>query len=127
MVRPAEALDALVGDLETFARSGLTSDEAARTRSQSRAHLIGIYESVEAIAQHLAENAALGLPPEWDVRASDARDAASKRELDALASRFYDPKDAVLVVVGPRASIEAALEKRGVPIDFRDSEGRPLR
>ncbi len=125
--KTAEALDALVGDLETFARSGLTSDETARTRSQSRAHLIGIYESVEAIAQHLAENAALGLPPEWDVRASDARDAASKRELDALASRFYDPKDAVLVVVGPRASIQPMLEKRGVPIDFRDSEGRPLR
>jgi zinc protease len=122
--KTGDALSALVGDLRSFATDGLTAEEVDRTRSQARGELVSLYASVESIAGRLAGNASLGLPPDYEARASEARDAAQKAQLDALAKQFYDPEGAILVVVGPRAKVLPMIDKLGLPPpEMRDADG----
>jgi zinc protease len=122
--KTGDALGAMIADLRQFAAGGLSDDEIARTRSQGRAALVGAYETVEGIAGHLAADAALGLGPDYQARASQARDEAQRPQLDALAKRYYSPDDAILVVVGPRTRIQPLIDKLGLPApELRDAEG----
>ena len=125
--KTGEALGAMVGDLRDFAAAGLTDDEAERTRSQARAVLVGAYESVESVAGHLAADASLSLGPDYEAAASRARDDARRPQLDALARKYYAPDGAILFVVGPRAHVQAAIDKLGLPPQLRDAEGEIVR
>ena len=52
---------------------------------------------------------------------------ADRRELNKLASIFYDRSRATIVVVGPRAKLEGPLAEAGfTSIDLRDAEGNPV-
>ncbi len=89
---------------------------------------MSVYESVEGIAWHLAADASLGLPPDWEAQASQKRDAAQKPELDALAKRFYDPADAIVVVVGPLAKLQPLIDAVGLPApEIRDAQGNVVK
>ncbi len=126
--KTGDALAALVDDLRKFSAGGLTEEEVSRTRSQARGELVGVYEAVEAIAGHLGADAVLGLPPDLEAKTSEKRDAAQKPELDALAKQFYDPTDAILIVVGPRARIQPMIDKLGLPApEIRDSDGNVIK
>jgi len=126
--KTGEALAAMLSDLHQFAVGGLTDDEVAKTRSHARADLVGAYESVEGIVGHLAADASLGLAADFEARASEARDAATKADLDGLARDYFAPEDAVLVVVGPRATVQPMLEKLGLPAaQIRDAQGNVVK
>jgi predicted Zn-dependent peptidase len=126
--KTGDALKAMLGDLATFAAGGLDDEEIERTRSQARGELVSVYESVEGIAGHLAADASLGLPADWQAQASQKRDAAQKAELDALARRFYDPADAIVVVVGPLAKLQPLIEPVGLPPpEIRDAQGNVVK
>jgi predicted Zn-dependent peptidase len=119
-----EALKALIKDVDDFGRAGLTDDEIKKTRFVARSQLVDTFEEVDNAALRLARDAAVGLPPDYEAKASIRRDTASKEDLSRLA-REFEPKDAVLVVVGPRAKIEKQLTALGVEaFDVRDAEGR---
>jgi zinc protease len=122
--KTGDALAAMLADLKKFADGGMTDDEVERTRSQARGELVSIYQSNESIAGHLAANASLGLPPDWVATSSARREAAQKPELDALAKQYFDPTDAIIVVVGPRAHVQPMIDKLGLPAaEIRDAEG----
>jgi predicted Zn-dependent peptidase len=131
--KTGDAVDALLGDLQAFADGGLTDEEVERTRSQGRGELVSIYESVESIAGHLAGDASLGLPPDWEAKASERREAAQKEELNGLARQFYDPRGTILVVVGPLARVQTMLGELGGaklgagPTEVRDAEGNVVK
>jgi predicted Zn-dependent peptidase len=121
--KTGDALAAMLADLRKFADGGLTDEELDRTRSQARADLVGVYESVEGIAAHLAANASLDLGADYVAKASLARDEAPKTALDALA-KLYAPEDGIVVVVGPRARVQPMIDKLGFPApEMRDAEG----
>lgn len=125
--KTGDALAAMLEDLHKFASGGLTDDEIARTRSQSRASLVSSYESVEGIASRLAGDASLGRGVDYEARASKACDEADRTQLDALAKRFYAPEDAIVVVVGPRARVRPMLEGLGLPVpQIRDADGNVI-
>jgi zinc protease len=122
--KTGDALTAMIADLHKFADGGLTEDEVERTRSQARGELVSVYQSDEGIAGHLAADASLGLPPDWEAKSSAKREGALKPELDALAKQYFDPSDAILVVVGPRARVQPMIDKLGLPpAEIRDAEG----
>jgi predicted Zn-dependent peptidase len=125
--KTGDALQAMLADLGAFADGGMTEDEVDRTRSQARGELVGTYQSDEGIAGHLAADASLGLPVDWAARSATMRDEATKPALDALAKEFYDPKTAIVVVVGPRATLEPMLAGAGLPpAQMVDADGRPV-
>jgi zinc protease len=125
--KTGDAMKAMLADLTAFADGGMTDDEVARSRSQARGEIVGTYQSDEGIAGHLAADASLGLPPDWAARSAGLRDQAAKPALDALAKEFYDPSAAIVVVVGPRATVEPMLAEAGLGApEMRDAEGRLL-
>ena len=123
------ALGALVDDLRKFSTDGLTGAEVERSRSQARGELVSIYESCEGIAGRFAADASLGLPPDWQARSSQLREAATQADLNRLAKQYYSPDDAIIVVVGPRASVQPQLDKLGgLPApQIRDAAGNVVR
>jgi predicted Zn-dependent peptidase len=124
--KTGDALAAMLADLRKYADGGLTDDEGARTRSQAREELVGVYQSVEGIASHLAADAALGLGPDHEAKAAQARDEAQKVQLDALA-KLYSPEEGIVVVVGPRARVQPMIDKLGFPPpEMRDAQGTIL-
>jgi predicted Zn-dependent peptidase len=126
--KTGDALAAMLDDLRKFASGGLTPDEVLRTRSQARADLVDVYESVEAMAGHLGADASLGLGPDYEAKAAKVRDEADKPLLDRLAKQFYDPDGAVLVVVGPRARVQPQIDPLGLPApEIRDAEGNVVK
>jgi predicted Zn-dependent peptidase len=126
--KTGDALAALLGDLKAFADGGLTDEELARTRSQARGELVSRYESVEGIAGHLAADASLGLPADWEAKSAEKRDGAAKPDLDALAKQYYSPEGAIIVVVGPRARVRPMIDKLGLPApEIRDAEGNVVK
>ena len=118
-----DALRALVKDMEEFARTGLTDDEVTKTRFVARGELVDMFESSESAAMRLARDAALGLGPDYEPKASVTRDTAGKDDL-ARAVHGFDPKDGYIVVVGPRSKLDKQLAAIGVDaIEIRDAEG----
>jgi predicted Zn-dependent peptidase len=121
--KTGDALAAMLADLRKVADSGLTDEEVARTRSQARGELVGVYQSVDSIAARLAGDAALGLGPDYQAKAAQARDDAQKVQLDALA-KLYSPEEGIVVVVGPRPRVQPMIDKLGFPPpEVRDAQG----
>jgi len=122
--KTADALKALVADVDGYARSGMTATEVEKTRSQTRAELVETFEGVDRAAAQLALDASLGLGPEFQRTAATRKDQATKSELDALAKVHFDPAHATVVVVGPKEKLEAPLRALGyADIQLRDAEG----
>lgn len=123
--KTGEAVDAMLGDLRKFADGGLTDAEVDKTRSEARADLVSAYETVERISGLLAGDASLGLPAEHQGTLAQARDAASKADLDAVAKRLYSPDGAMLVMVGPKTKLTGVIDTLHLPApSIRDEEGR---
>ncbi|WP_394829936.1 M16 family metallopeptidase [Pendulispora albinea] len=121
-----DAVKALLKDAELYATKGLTAGEVDLTRMTSRAELVQSYEHLSGAASLLAADAALGLSPTYEAEAAARRDAATKADLDRVALRYFHPKDAVIVIVGPRAKVLPQLEGAGLPKpEFFDTEGNP--
>jgi predicted Zn-dependent peptidase len=126
--KTGDALKAMLGELEEFAKKGMTEEEVEKTRSQARADLVRAYESVEGISGKLAGNASLGLGVDYEAVASVRRDTAGKGELNRLAAAYYDPKEAVILVVGPRAQVDPQLKALGLPApEYRDAHGNVVK
>ncbi len=118
------ALAAMLDDLKKFSDGGLTDDEVSKSRSQARGEMVSGWESDEAIAGHLSADAALGLPPDWQAKASQLTEAATKDDLGNLAKQYYSMDGATIVVVGPRAKVQPQLDKVGLPApEIRDATG----
>ena len=109
-----EALKAMIADVEAVAREGLTDEEVEKTRLIARGELVDAFESVEAAARRLARNAGVGLPADHEAKAATALDRATKDDLRRLAAAHVDPKNAIIVIVGPRAKLQPQLEKMGI-------------
>jgi predicted Zn-dependent peptidase len=125
--KSTDALKAMLADLNAFAKGGLTDDEVQKTRSQSRADLVGDYEEVQKLAGLLASDAAMGLPPDYEAKAATARDAATQATLNQLASTFYNTQSAVVMAVGPKDTLLAAISAAGLPApQICDADGNAL-
>ena len=109
-----DALKAMLADIDSLAREGLTDEEVEKTRLIARGELVESFEGASAAARRLARNAGIGLPPDHETKASAALDAATKDDLKKLAARHVDVKDAIIVIVGPRAKIEPQLKAIGI-------------
>jgi predicted Zn-dependent peptidase len=126
--KTTEALKALLTDVDTYAKGGMSEAELEKTRSQSRGDLVETFEGVDKVAAQLALDASLGLGPDFERNAAVKKDTAQKAELDALANKLFDPRNAVVVVVGPRAALDAPLRAMGFgDIQLRDAEGNVVK
>ncbi|WP_437489369.1 pitrilysin family protein [Sorangium sp. So ce1014] len=120
------ALKEMLAELAKMADSGLTRDELAKVQAHDRADLVSAYETANRTAQRLGTLARLQLPETFDGAASEARQKATLAGLAELA-RAVDPKEATLVVVGPRQEILPQLQAIGLgEPEAWDVEGQPI-
>jgi len=125
--KTGDALKAMLADVDAFAKKGLSDEESFKTQVQARSDVVEDYERVERTALLLAKDAALGLPADHEAKASALRDAATKADLDRIAATYMDPKDAVIVVVGPHAKLAPQLDALGLTkAELRDAEGNAI-
>jgi predicted Zn-dependent peptidase len=126
--KTADALKALVADVADYAKGGMTEEESEKTRLQSRGDRVEAFESCDRAAEHLAVDAALGLPPDYEKAAALAAEGATRDTLTKLGAQYFDPAAAVVVVVGPRAKLEGSLKAIGYgTLELRDTDGRPVK
>jgi predicted Zn-dependent peptidase len=126
--KTADALKALVADVEEYAKAGPTTEEMDKTRLQMRGALVEKFEVYDQAAEHLAIQAALALPADHERTAALAADGATKEALAKLASDFMDPANAAVIVVGPKAGIEVPLHALGYgEIEARDTDGNVVK
>jgi predicted Zn-dependent peptidase len=119
-----DALKAMLADVEAYAKEGPTDDEVAKTRLLARADLVEAYETVDAAAHRMARYAGVALPADQDATASGKMYAATKTDLAALAKKYLEPTNALVVIVGPRAKIAPQLEGIGIKnLDTTGPEG----
>jgi zinc protease len=125
--KTADGLKALVSDVAEYAKTGMTPDEAEKTRLQSRGDRVETFETYDHAAERLAIDAALGLSPDYEKASALAAEGATRDTLAKLGATYFDPASAFVVVVGPRANLEAPLKAIGyAAIDLRDADGKPL-
>ncbi|MGH7326937.1 MAG: insulinase family protein, partial [Polyangiaceae bacterium] len=125
--KSGDALKAMIADMKTFADGGFTDDEVTKTQSQTRADLVGDYEEVEKVASLLASDASMGLGPDYEAKASAARDQMKKADLDNLAKFYFEPADDVIILVGPKDVLLPAIQSAGLPApQLCDADGNAL-
>ncbi|WP_394832864.1 insulinase family protein [Pendulispora rubella] len=122
-----DAVKAMLNDAEVYATKGLTPAEVDLTRMMARVDVVQAYEHVASTATLLGNDAALGLPATYEAEAALRRDSATKADLDRVAQRYFHPKDAIVVIVGPQAKVLSQLAQvEGLPKpEFFDAEGNP--
>ena len=109
-----EALKAMLSDIDSLAKSGLTDDEVEKTKQLARGDLVQAFETVSSAAMRLGRDAGVGQAAEREAVLAKAMAAATKSDLAKLAATYIDAKDAVVVIVGPRAQIEPQLKSAGI-------------
>jgi zinc protease len=125
--KTTDGLRALVGDVTEYAKTGMTPEEAEKTRLQSRGDRVETFETYDHAAEHLAVDAALGLGPEYERSSALASEGATRDALAKLGASYFDPASAFVVVVGPRTKLEEPLRALGYgAIELRDADGKPL-
>ncbi len=66
----------------------------------------------------------ISLSADHEAKAATRRAAATKADLKALATRFMDRKQGIILIVGPRAKILPQLADLGLPVpEFRTADG----
>ncbi len=110
--KTGDALAALVKDVNDYANGGPSEDEWKKTRLLARTDAIQIFEGVDQTASFLARNAGVGLPADYEAKATKRRDELSYADMKKLASQFLGGAY-VIVVVGPEATVMPQLKAAG--------------
>lgn len=124
----AAALREMVREIEDVASSGLTETELRKVRAQDLTDMIQTNETVDGLSSRLLDLALLDLPPDFDAKASERRQAARPERLAELAKAHLDTSRMTIVVVGPKDQIIPQLRAldRGQPVLWTP-EGQPAR
>ncbi|MFO0613884.1 MAG: pitrilysin family protein [Polyangiaceae bacterium] len=117
----------ILHELELMAEKGLTDEEFEKVKAQDRADLVETYETGSGASGRFSTFAALGLPSNQDVVATQKRQASTKNGLAALARSHVDPAECTFVIVGDSATILPQLTAAGFePAAVWSTEGEPL-
>lgn len=115
--KTGEALRAMLADVEAYAANGPTEEETTRSLLVSRSDFVESFESLVPAVARLARYAGVGLPPDHDAKLAVARARATRDDLKRAAATYFNPKDAIVVIVGPKAKVLPQLEGLG-PIEI---------
>ena len=124
----APAVREVLTEIEKMATSGLTEDEFVKVRARDLTSLIETHETVDSLVGRLSSLALLGLPYDYDAKASTARQQASRAAVAKLAATHLDPSKLSVIVVGPKKEVLPPLKSLGLgEPEMWNPEGRPLR
>lgn len=99
------ALEEFMREL-TAIRETVTDEEVDLAKSFLAMRYPATFQSVSAVASHLAETVLYGLPRDYFNRYTDRIQAVTRADVERVAARYLDPEHLALIVVGDRSVIE---------------------
>jgi zinc protease len=122
----ADAAREILSELRRLRSGDVTDEELHETKS----YLTGVFpatvQSANDLANRLQEMALYHLPDDYFDHYRANIDGVTKEDIARVASKYLDPDNAAIVVVGKATEISEALETLGHPIGLYDVEGKHL-
>jgi len=119
----ADAVGEILKEMRTMATTEVTDEELARAKDNFIRGFPARFSTRASTAALLGELSIYGLPDSFLTDYTKKLQAVTKADVLRVAKRFLTDKVAI-VVVGDRASEEAALRKLA-PLELRDLDGAP--
>lgn len=103
----------IMKELKDYTSTGLTDEEVAFTRNSILNSEALRYESPFQKANFLSRIAQYDLPTDFTVKQAQILKDMSKADMNALAKKYINPDNMVILVVGNRYTLKDKLEKLG--------------
>ena len=115
-----------VKEITNFRDNGITADELAFTKSAIGQRDARAYETPRQKLGFLSNMMTYGLKPSFVDEQNKILQDMTKEEIDALAAKYLDLDNMIMVVVGDKEVVYDDLKKLGYPIVELDEDGNQL-
>ena len=112
-VKPEDAERALLDALDAVTKNGVTADELAKAKMQTRKRLVTQRESALQVANRLGNNAVYFNDPGLINTALDKFDAVTTDDVKKAAAKYLVPQTRAVVVALPDPKAAQSAEKQG--------------
>ncbi len=112
-----------VNEMASFAKDGVTEEELAFTKSAVGQRDARAYETPSQKLGFLSRMMTYNLKPSFVDEQNKILAGMSKSDFDALAAKYVDPKDMIMVIVGDKATVFEDVKALGYPIVELDEDG----
>src|ERR1700730_3982166 len=119
------AVQELLKEIQRMGATIVTPDELVLAKDSITRSLPGTFETTENTVASLSSLFVYGLPLNYYSTLSDRIQAVDAAAVQAAAKKYLVPDKVLVVAVGDRAKIAAALEAQLGPAEIRDPEGDP--
>ncbi len=124
-----ETIEEIRKELEgILGKKPITADEYGNAKKSQTLQLPGLWETMSAVEQSLAEMVRFGLPDDYFQQYPGRVMRLQIEDLDRAARKVIHPESVLWVVVGDRAAIEPGIRELGIGEVFViDSDGNPVK
>jgi zinc protease len=112
-------------EITNYQKTGITPDELKFTQTSIGQSDARRYETNAQKAAFLSRIQEYGLKPTFVDEQNKILSTITPAEINSLASKYLNPDNMVILVVGDRARIYPGLQKLGYPIVELDADGKP--
>jgi zinc protease len=121
----APAVQELVKEIQKISAAPPAAEELALAKDAITRSLPSTFETAERTVASLSSLFVYGLPLNYYSTLNDRIQAVDAAAVQAAAKKYLVPDKVLVVAVGDRAKIAAALEAQLGPAEIRDPEGDP--
>jgi zinc protease len=112
-------------EITNYQKTGITPEELKFTQTSIGQSDARRYETNAQKAAFLSRIQEYGLKPTFVDEQNKILSTITPAEINSLASKYLNPDNMVILVVGDRARIYPGLQKLGYPIVELDADGKP--
>lgn len=125
--KTAESIVEFVNEMNAYYGSGITDDELAFTKSAIGQRDARAYETPRQKLGFLGRMMNYDLTPDFVDEQNAILESITKPEIDALAKKYVNPADMIMVVVGDKAEIFDDVKALGYRVVELDADGNPVK
>jgi zinc protease len=112
-------------EITNYQKTGITPEELKFTQTSIGQSDARRYETNAQKAAFLSRIQEYGLKPTFVDEQNKILSTITPAEINSLASKYLNPDNMVILVVGDKARIYPGLQKLGYPIVELDADGKP--
>jgi zinc protease len=112
-------------EITNYQKTGITPEELKFTQTSIGQSDARHYETNAQKAAFLSRIQEYGLKPTFVDEQNKILSTITPAEINSLASKYLNPDNMVILVVGDKARIYPGLQKLGYPIVELDADGKP--
>jgi zinc protease len=121
----APAVAEIFKEIRRMIDTSMTDAELALAKDSQSRSLPGMFEASNEAAGALAEIFLYDLPADYYAKLPERLSAVTATDTEAVAKKYLQPEQMILICVGDRATIEPELKKLELgAIEIRDADGK---